>query len=105
MSVDVFAALTRRAELRGGWGRFYPRRAPRWYCRARRWLWRHVRRYDGEICHSCGKPVHLVWWADEALWEEIVGGPGGIRCVLCFSRECWDRRISVAWRPKVDFRA
>lgn len=56
--------------------------------RARRFYWRHVRRYDGEICHDCGRPVARAvgsWWrATDLLWLRVVRDNRTILCPRCF---------------------
>jgi hypothetical protein len=73
-------------------------------------LWHgHVRRYDAEICHKCGRPVGLVWWChDDLLWEKVTGKPkpfgsresaGGIFCITCFDHAA--RKVCgwIEWAP------
>lgn len=69
----------------------------------RRWWWRHVRRYDSELC-SCGRPVRVVWHADDVLWAEIHGDPG-VLCVECFDRRCAARGVILTWEPRELVRA
>lgn len=71
----------------------------------RAWWWRRVRGYEYEVCHSCGCPVGVVWHVDDVLWNEIVGDPGGIRCVSCFDGECAERGIILTWEPRELVRA
>jgi hypothetical protein len=52
-----------------------------------RFYWRYVRRYDGEICQDCGRPVRVVWNAPDALWFLVMGGPGGILDPVCFAKK------------------
>lgn len=52
------------------------------------WIyWRHVRRYDSEVCHRCGRPVARgigTWWhAPDWLWA-MTSGPFNILCPACF---------------------
>jgi hypothetical protein len=59
-----------------------------------RWVyWRHVRRYDSEVCHECGRPVMrgiASWWhAPDELWQEVGGPKRGVLCPACFSE--WAR--------------
>mgnify|MGYP000588371437 CR=1 FL=1 len=71
--------------------------------RARRWWWRHIRRHHGEICHGCGRPVArpiggTYWFADNALWNRVEGGEGGLRCPACFTLDARRAGVHVAWR-------
>lgn len=64
-----------------------------WRAEARRWWWwRFVRRHEYEICGACGRPVMRssgpTWWeAPDALWRDVEGGDGGIRCMPCFAAD------------------
>ena len=67
--------ISRRDELTDRWAKV-------------RWVyWRHLRRYDGEVCHRCGRPVARStnsWWhADDPLWIDV-SGSFGILCPPCF---------------------
>ena len=42
-------------------------------------------RFDGETCHRCRRSVGVVWGAADDLWMKVVGRPGGLLCVPCFS--------------------
>jgi hypothetical protein len=73
----------------------------------RSFWWRKVRRYDSEICQSCERPYFAAigdtyWSADDALWLWVEGGPGGLRCPPCFTRDCRAKGISIFWRPVID---
>lgn len=57
-----------------------------------------------QFCHRCGRRDGLIWWAPDELWTQIMGGPGGVRCVRCFDRECQERGIGLLWVPRVDAR-
>lgn len=70
--------------------------------RLRYWWHRYVRRYRYEICRACGRPVGLVWTTEDALWNDVVGGPHGIRCIPCFDAELEHRGLFVRWVPKVE---
>lgn len=64
--------------------------------RVRRWWWRHVRRHHGEVCHGCGRPVHLYWQCADDLWSETTVGRQGLLCVTCFDDWCpYDLRWSA----------
>lgn len=63
----------------------------------RTWWWRRVRLSNREICHRCGRPVEAVFLAEDVLWDELIGGPAGIRCIRCFDLMCAERGIIVAW--------
>lgn len=52
----------------------------------RYWYWRHLRRYESEICQRCGRPVGQVWHARDDIWECVVGSHGGILCIPCFDK-------------------
>jgi Holliday junction resolvase RusA-like endonuclease len=67
-----------------------------------RWLyWRHVRRYDYEVCHRCGRPVlpfTRSWWhADDLLWARAGGVHYGILCPPCFTIEADAGGIQIRW--------
>lgn len=61
---------------------------------------------DGEVCKRCGWLVAAscpTWWsAPDALWNEVEGGPGGIRCIRCFTEDCEAKGVTVYWRAVVD---
>lgn len=63
----------------------------------------------GEVCKKCGQFVATTcpsWWsAPDALWNEVEGGPGGIRCIRCFTEDCEAKGIWVYWQAVVDGRA
>lgn len=46
-------------------------------------------RGDGP-CHDCGTEDNIVWFAENVLWNHVMGGPGtmddpgGIVCIPCF---------------------
>jgi hypothetical protein len=79
---------------------------------ARRWFWKHIRRYRYEICSACGKPVGhrhrfgnepITWWhAPDYLWRLIEGGPGGLRCPQCFTRDCENSGVPICWEAVED---
>jgi len=75
--------------------------AARWRWTLRTWRglallralwWRHVRRYEYEVCHMCGRPVGRCtgsWWrADDELWIDGGGPLWGVLCPPCFTRCC-----------------
>jgi hypothetical protein len=65
-------------------------------------FWHYVcRGYDAETCGECGRPVGLVWSADDAVWVDLMGGGGGIRCVPCFDRQLVGQGHFVRWRPEL----
>lgn len=47
--------------------------------------------HGDSVCRDCGT-TNIVWFADNALWNLVVGGPGatddpgGVVCVPCFDR-------------------
>jgi hypothetical protein len=77
----------------------------------RRIYWRFVRRHEGEICQACGRPVDRstgrlsYWFAQDALWDRVEGGQGGIRCIPCFTADCHAAGVNVAWTPDASLRA
>ena len=65
-----------------------------------RGFWHHVvRGYRYEICGECGRPVGLVWLADDQLWLDVMGHEGGMMCIPCFDAELESRDVFVSWRP------
>lgn len=74
----------------------------------RRWWWRFVRRHEGEICNKCGRPVNRAtptwWWADDALWMEVVDDPHAVWCAPCFTDQAWALGVYIFWQPAVDSR-
>lgn len=58
----------------------------------RRFYWRHIRRWESEICEVCGRPVRVAWWChDPKLWTRVTGysrvgreDAAGIWCIYCF---------------------
>jgi hypothetical protein len=47
----------------------------------------------------------MTWWsATDELWYEIQGTANGVRCLACFTNECWEKGVSLYWRPVVDAR-
>ena len=61
------------------------------------------RGWSGETCGQCGRPVAescpSYWLAADELWNEVEGGPAGIRCIPCFTADCEKKAgIHVAWR-------
>lgn len=70
-----------------------------------RGFWHYVvRGHRCEICGGCGRPVGLVWMADDALWLEVMGSRYGVRCVRCFDAAADQLGITVYWHPEVSFR-
>jgi hypothetical protein len=69
----------------------------------KKWLSR--RRLIVEFCKDCGRRQPLVWWADDALWLEVMGSIGGVACPECFDRRALRAGISLRWQPVVEFRA
>jgi hypothetical protein len=65
-----------------------------------KWIACHFMMLD-EYCHRCGDQVRVVWWADQQLWDEVMGtGEAGVRCVECFIRECLEHGIATQWEVK-----
>ena len=55
-----------------------------------------------EFCHTCGRDVGVVWTAPDALWEDLVGDPGGVLCVDCFDELAAGAGLFVRWIPTVE---
>ena len=54
----------------------------------------------GERCQNCGRAYEYVWWcSDQALWNEIIGGEGGLLCIDCFDRLARDHVGWIEWVP------
>jgi hypothetical protein len=65
-----------------------------------RWIyWRHIRLYDSEVCHECGRPVMrgiASWWhAPDELWLRVGGQERGILCPACFSERARNEGLLV----------
>lgn len=64
--------------------------------------------YEYEVCQDCGFPVaHFVrshWIADDELWLEVFGRPGGILCPPCFALRAEVKGITVSWQAVVEHR-
>src|SRR3990167_11232000 len=59
-----------------------------------------------EYCHDCGKRQPLVWWADDDLWERVMGTPGGagqggVVCPPCFWNRALDKGIFLHYSPNI----
>lgn len=79
--------------------------------RLRRFWWRTLRRYSGEICDRCGRPASgpfghtgrwpteslTYWFAPNDLWNEVEGGPTGIRCPRCFTADAEAHGTAIGW--------
>lgn len=78
---------TRKAALRGLW-------------------WTFVRRYPGEVCEHCGRPVAqgiaTSWRAPDALWKRVVGSSHGTLCPRCFTVAARAFGVSLRWEPVTD---
>ena len=60
----------------------------------------HLASWMAEYCHDCGKRQPLVWWADDDLWERVMGtGKGGIACPSCFWTRALDKGMFLHWVP------
>ena len=72
----------------------------------RRFFWRHVVRYDSEICNWCGVPVGRCfgsWWhAPDELWLTVMPTKAGILCPRCFTDALIKKGILVWWQPVVE---
>lgn len=80
----------------------------------RRWYWRHVRRYAYEMCDCCGHPVasrafglihedeelapRTYWFADNHVWNRVVGSEVGVLCPRCFTEKAEAMGVPVGWR-------
>lgn len=51
---------------------------------------------DGR-CQECWRP-NPIWHADHAVWNEVMGGEGGVLCPTCFTA----RAPYIIWRLYVD---
>jgi hypothetical protein len=72
-----------------------------WKARARA-FWHHaIRGYRYEICGECGRPVDVVWTADDELWLEVVGQPGGLLCIPCFDTKVERSGLFLCWTPEL----
>lgn len=72
-----------------------------------RWVyWRHVRCYDYEVCHRCGRPVmpHTnSWWhAPDDLWIAMGGAAFGVTCPPCFHDMARAKGTRVYFMATVD---
>lgn len=58
---------------------------------------------DGDtVCQVCGA-ANIIWFTDDALWNEIMPDDG-IVCVTCFAGRVDDAGIRpLAWRVIPDF--
>lgn len=71
--------------------------------RLRRWYWQHVRRYRGEICDRCGRPVargigwQTYWGASDITWRRVMGDTSKIVCPACFTRQGRRSGYPVKW--------
>lgn len=65
--------------------------------------WFGVRAYRFEICFSCGRPVGLVWAADDQIWLDVFENRGGICCIGCFDRRfAQETGVILHWKPTPD---
>lgn len=71
--------------------------------RYRRWYWRRVRRYQGELCDDCGGRVRIIWWAPDWMWGQAMGHSGGILCPPCFDERMGHPNVFfIKWKPEVE---
>jgi hypothetical protein len=66
-------------------------------------LWTYlVRGYRYEICERCGRPVGLVWHADDELWATVSGHDdgSGILCPACFDAAAERLGRFVRWEAR-----
>lgn len=83
--------------------------------RLRRFYWQRLRRYSYEVCDECGRPVaarafgfhrdaegvltpRTYWFADNHVWNTVIGGEAGVRCPECFTDAAYAAGIPVGWR-------
>lgn len=68
--------------------------------------WRHVIRWETEICNDCGRPVArwiVAWWrADDALWDRLVGDPNVVLCPRCFGEIAREQGVPIRWEAVDD---
>lgn len=84
-------------------------RAP-WNWRARLgWLfWRHIARYEYEMCQRCGGRVGRFhgdrsWWTTRnSLWAAVVGDRNGVLCPSCFTALAAAKDIPIRWEAVHD---
>jgi len=53
--------------------------------------------WDGEHCQDCGRAYEYVWYAEDDLWKELVGGEGGLLCMDCFNKRAVAARLPTVW--------
>ena len=68
----------------------------------RRWYWRSLRRYPGEICELCGRPVATTtgptwWWAPDDVWRRVVDPTIEVLCIPCFATQAVHHNYCVSW--------
>lgn len=63
---------------------------------------------DGDTrCQVCGR-ANPMWFADNEIWNLVVGGPdakgdpGGVLCPCCFIYAAQAQNIRVAWHLTLD---
>jgi hypothetical protein len=57
-----------------------------------------------EFCKVCGQRQPISWWADDALWQEVVGDRYGVLCPGCFEKAAAAKGILLHWVPSVVWR-
>jgi len=76
--------------------------------RLRAFWHRHIKGYECEVCHECGRPVDLVWWChDDKLWEQVTGhakpsgreSAAGVWCISCFNAAAKEHVGWIEWAP------
>lgn len=71
--------------------------------RLRRWFWRHLMRYDSELCDDCGRKIEVIWTAPDWMWGQAMGHEGGILCPRCFdARMGHPNVLFIRWIPEVE---
>ena len=50
-----------------------------------------------EHCQNCGRAYDYVWYAPNDLWNGLMGGEGGLRCIDCFDELCREKNIYLRW--------
>lgn len=70
--------------------------------RVRRFYWRTLRRWHGEICQDCGrKYFRTIWLAPEVDWLNIVGSSVHLLCPGCYADRALAFGKIVIWRPEI----
>lgn len=67
----------------------------------RRWWWRSLLKWEGELCQRCGRNYYrTIWWCDdERLWKRITWNRYKLLCPGCFSELAENENIWIRWKP------